>query len=321
MNKKLARRLAAALVVPLMLVAAACGSDDDSSAGVSKAPDAVDGGPVTIVGQDFAEADILVYLYKGLLDNAGFQATVTNLGGRDLYLKPLQEGEKFQISTDYLSSMTEALNRQANGEDAPLVASNDPVATLAELNKLVAPKLTALKPSEAQDANGYAITKKFSEENGNITTLSQLGALGKPLKLAAAPDCKTRPDCGKGLTQTYGLNITEYLKFEFGDPGVADALKKGEVQVGQFGTSDPTIETNDFVLLEDDKSLQNAENLVPIVNTAWLQEHPQAEAALDSLSAVLTTDDLRTMIGQVKIGREKAADVALAYLKAKDLLK
>ncbi|RZI79445.1 MAG: amino acid ABC transporter substrate-binding protein, partial [Microbacterium sp.] len=205
MNTKLVRRLALAMVAPLMMFAVACGSDDD---GVKKAEGVVDGGPVTIVGQDFPEADVLVYLYKGLLDNAGFQASVKNLGGRDLYLEPLTKGTDFQISTDYLSSMTEALNRAANGDDAPVVASNDPVATLAELNKLAAASgLTALKPSEAQDANGFAVKKDFAEAN-NITTLSQLGALGQDLKLAAAPDCKKRPDCGVGLTGTYGLKIT-----------------------------------------------------------------------------------------------------------------
>jgi len=319
MNKKLVRRLAVALVAPMMLFAVACGSDDDDK--TAAAPDAVDGGPVTIVGQDFPEADILVYLYKGLLDNAGFQASVKNLGGRDLYLDPLKAGTDFQISTDYLSSMTEALNRAANGDKAPIVASNDAAATLAELNKLAGPAgLTALEPSEAQDANGFAVKKDFAEQN-NLKTLSDLGALGQDIKLAAAPDCQKRPDCGVGLTETYGLKITQYLKTGFGGNDTKDALAKGEVNLGQFGTSDPVVDASDFVLLEDDKGLQNAENLVPIVNTAWLEKHPQAEAALNSLSAVLTTEDLATLIGQVAIGREKAPDVAQAYLEAKGLLK
>lgn len=319
MNTKLVRRFALALVAPLMMFAVACGSDDDKT--VDKAPGAINGGPVTIVGQDFPEADVLVYLYKGLLDNAGFQASVKNLGGRDLYLAPLKAGTDFQISTDYLSSMTEALNRAANGDDAAVVASHDPAATLVELNKLAASAgLTALEPSQAQDANGFAVKKAFADAN-NVKTLSDLGALGQDLKLAAAPDCKKRPDCGVGLTGTYGLKITEYLKTGFGGNDTKDALAKGEVQVGQFGTSDPVVEASGFVLLEDDKGLQNAENLVPIVNTAWLKDHPQAEAALNSLSAVLTTEDLATLIGQVAIGREKAQDVALAYLTEKGLLK
>ena len=315
MNSKLVRRLSLALVVPLALLAAGCGSSDDDKKGSSK-----DLGSVTIVGQKFPEADIMAELYKGLLDNAGFKASVKALGGRDLYLEPLEKGS-VQISTDYLSSMTEALNRQANGDDADLVASHDAAATLTALNKLAAPVgLTALKPAEAQDANGFAVTKKFADEN-NVKTLSDLAALGKNLKLGAAPDCDKRPDCKVGLESKYGLKISSVVPTGFGSDETKADLKSGATQLGQVGTSDATLEKDGLVLLEDDKGLQNAENLVPIVNSAWLKDHPEAEDALNALSDVLTTEDLAGLIGQVSIGREKAADVAQAYLEAKGLLK
>ena len=41
----------------------------------------------------------------------------------------------------------------------------------------------------------------------------------------------------------------------------------------------------------------------------------KAEDALDKLSAVLTTEDLTTMIAKVDLDRQKAADVAKAYLE------
>jgi osmoprotectant transport system substrate-binding protein len=319
MNSKLVRRIAIALVAPMLMFAAACGSDDDKDKG-SKADGAADGGKVTIVGQKFPEADIMAELYRGLLENAGFDASVKALGARDLYLGPLQKGD-VQVSTDYLSSMTEALNRQANGDDAPLVASHDKDATLDELNKLANAKgLTALEPAEAEDANAFAVTKAFAEEN-DLTTLSDLAALGKPLKLGAAPDCDKRPDCKVGLEKTYGLKISAVVPTGFGSDETKKDLKDGATQLGQVGTSDATVDKDGLVILEDDKGLQNAENLVPIVNTAWLDAHPQAADALNALSEVLTTDDLAEMIAAVSIGREKAADVAQAYLEEKGLLK
>jgi Substrate binding domain of ABC-type glycine betaine transport system len=74
------------------------------------------------------------------------------------------------------------------------------------------------------------------------------------------------------------------------------------------------------VILADDKQLQNAANLVPIVNSDWLKDNEDAAKALNELSAVLTTEDLTTMIGKVDIDRQKAADVAQAYLKDKGLI-
>ena len=105
-----------------------------------------------------------------------------------------------------------------------------------------------------------------------------------------------------------------------GDPGSGG----GEAEPTSSGsaglaTCDP-IAGDKLVVLEDDKGLQNAENLVPIANAAWLKDHQEAVAALNALSEVLTTPDLAAMIAQVSVGREKAADVADAYLKAKGLI-
>jgi osmoprotectant transport system substrate-binding protein len=313
MKSSLARRTLIALVAIPVVFTAACGSDNGGDSGASG------GGKVVIVGQKFTEADIMAELYKGLLDDAGFEASIKSLGGRDLYLDPLSKGD-VQVSTDYLSSMTEALNRKANGDDAAKVASPDPVATLAQLNKLTAKYgMTALTPAEAQDANAFAVTRKFAEDN-HLTTLSDLGALGKGIKLGAAEDCPQRPDCQKGLESTYGIKVTGFEPTGFGTAETKDDLVKGNTQLGLVGTTDATLDKLGLVILTDDKALQNAENLVPIVNTAWLGDHPEAKDALNKLAAVLTTEDLTGLIGRVDNDREKPADVAEAYLKDKGLI-
>ena len=315
MTNTLVRRLMIGVAaLPLVLGAAACGSDDGKDSNGSAS-----GGKVVIVGQKFTEADIMAELYKGLLDDAGFNASIKALGGRDLYLDPLSKGT-VQVSTDYLSSMTEALNRKANGDSAPKVASPDAAATLVELNKLTAKYgMTALTPAQAQDANAFAVTKKFATDN-SLTSLSDLGALGKGVKLGAAEDCPQRPDCQKGLEDTYGIKITGFEPTGFGTAETKDDLVKGNTQLGLVGTTDATLEKLGLVILTDDKHLQNAENLVPIVNTAWLDKHAAAKTALDKLAAVLTTDDLTSLIGKVDNDREKAADVAKQYLKDKGLI-
>ena len=92
----------------------------------------------------------------------------------------------------------------------------------------------------------------------------------------------------------------------------------GQAQLAQVATTDAQIGT-DLVLLDDDKHMLNAENLVPLVNTRWLKGHERARSALDRLAGVLTTDDLRTMTAHVNTGHESARTVARAYLRAKGL--
>jgi osmoprotectant transport system substrate-binding protein len=69
-----------------------------------------------------------------------------------------------------------------------------------------------------------------------------------------------------------------------------------------------------LVVLEDDKGLQNADNIVPAVNAAAAAANPALLQALNSVSAKLTEDDLIGMNKAVDIDRKSATDVAAAYV-------
>ena len=100
-----------ALVAALALLISGCGKDKFAENDAqSKAPM----GKVTIVGQQFTEAQVMTALYGLLLRDAGYQTTVKNFSTRDVYLPVLEKGQ-VQVSADYLSSFTEALNRKESG--------------------------------------------------------------------------------------------------------------------------------------------------------------------------------------------------------------
>ena len=315
------RRLATlAALVPLALVGA-CAGDDALTAdnGDSGDPGAGGGGKVVIGGQNYAEMQIMSEMYKALLEDAGYDVTLKLVESRDVYAPEMQKGN-VDISADYLSSMTEFLNKQENGPDAEIVASPDTEATVEELTALAEPTgIEPLEPAEAQNANAFAVTAEFAEQN-DLSTLSDLAALDQPITLAAAEDCSQRTDCEIGLEKTYGLDITKVEPLGFGTTGTKDALEKGEVDLGQVGTSDATLESLGLVLLEDDKNLQNAENLVPMANSEFLAENPDVAEILNEMSAGLSTDDLATMIGKVDLERELPEDVAGKYLEGKGLI-
>jgi osmoprotectant transport system substrate-binding protein len=313
----LARRVAAvAAVVPLLLTAAACGGGSDTfqsgGGGGGK-------GQVVIAGQDYTEMKIMSAMYAALLEKAGYSTTIKTVTTRDVYGPSLSSG-KVDVVADYASSMTEYLNLAINGPDAPPAASPDINKTMAALEKLGKQKgITPLKPAKAQDANAFAVTKKFSQAN-HVTTTSQLAARGKPIVLAAAPDCPQREDCKLGLEKVYGLKISKFEPLGFGTVQTKDALKSGEVNLGQVGTSDGSLKQNGLVVLQDDKHLQNAENLVPVVNTKFLDKHQDLRGILDKLSGVLTTEDLKTLNAKVDVQRQLPEDVAKQYLQQKGLL-
>ncbi len=310
MNQPPARRILVALMALPLLFTAACGGGSGGSG---------EAGHVVIVGQEFTEANIMTQLYKQLLEHAGFQTEVKNLGARDVYLHPLEK-DQVQVSADYLSSMTDALNKEVHGENAPSVASPDTQATLAKLKQLGQKVgITPLQPAKAEDANAYAVTKQFAAKN-HLVTLSDLGKLGQPISLAANSDCPERTDCKLGLEKVYGIKISKVEPLGFDSPETKSALAKGEVQLGQVATTDATLNGLGLVILTDDKNWQNAENLVPVVNSKWLKAHPKAADALNKLSGVLTTDDLKAMNAKVDAERMQESDVAEQYLKQKGLI-
>lgn len=308
------RTLLVAGLAASALLLAACGSSDSDSADDGAASK----GAVVVGSAGFTEIELMAEMYAALLNDAGYEASVTVLENRELYEPALEDGQ-LDVVPDYLATMTEFLNRKVNGPDAKPVASSDPEATAAALDALAGPLgLTPLEPAEAANQNAFFVTQDFADAK-SLKTLSDLGALGQPITLAATEECPERPFCGLGLTGTYGLTLTEVLPTGFGSAQTKDAVVKGTAQLGLSGTTDATLGPLGLVVLADDKGLQLADNLIPVVGEKYGDDDDLAEV-LNALSRVLTTDDLATLNDRVDAQREKAADVALDYLTSKGLL-
>lgn len=171
----------------------------------------------------------------------------------------------------------------------------------------------------AVDQNAFAVSKEFAQKN-NLKTLSDLGKSGLKVKIAAGDECAVRPFCAPGLKKTYGIDVSGIDPKGVGTPQGKQAVKDGVDQLALTTTTDATLDSFGLVLLEDDKKLQNADNVLPVVN-AKDAGSPEIAAALDKLTKVLTTADLVELNKQVDAQREKPADAAKAYLKAKGLTK
>jgi len=316
---RLLRMLSIAAAGGLLALTSACGGDsleDDGSGGDDGGGDK---GSAVVGGQDFTESQVLAAIYQKLLEREGYDVETKLVTTRDVYVPELASGD-VDIVPDYLAGLTDFLNTEANGPDADLVSSNDPEETLAALEPLAEAKgIAILPPSEATDQNAFFVTTEFAEAN-DLETLSDLAALGQPLKLGGPEDCAGRADCQAGLESVYGLEITELVPLGFGSPQVKDAVLKGEVQLGETGTTDGTLGELGLTLLEDDKGIQPAQNLTPAVNAEFLADNPDLEDVFNQLSEALTTEDLAEMNAKVDLERQKPEDVALQFLEDKGLL-
>ena len=86
--------------------------------------------------------------------------------------------------------------------------------------------------------------------------------------------------------------------------------------VGSVVTTDPAITQKHLFELVDDRHLQPAENITPLVRTEIVDRWgPGVTTVLDDVSRRLTTGTLREMNGAVASGMEPAA-VAASWLAA-----
>ncbi|CCG01541.1 glycine betaine ABC transporter substrate-binding protein [Blastococcus saxobsidens] len=192
-------------------------------------------GTVVVGGANFTESTILATIYADVLDAAGFDASVQEVGNRELYLPALQSGE-IQVFPEYLSTATEFLE----GDDANQVASGDVDATVEALTPLAEEAgLVFGQPSEAADQNAFAVTQAFADELG-VSTLSELAeACGDgSLVLGGPGECPERPFCQPGLEETYGLEFDSFRELDAGGPLTKAALEQGEISLGLVFSSD-----------------------------------------------------------------------------------
>lgn len=318
-----ARLLAALLGLVLALTAAGCGggsSPGSPSPGASGAgPGSEDGTTpkVTVGAFNFNESAILANLYAGALRKAGYEADVRTLGANREVVEPALERGDVGVVPEYVGTLTEFLNKKINGPEARPLASPDPAKTaqalkgLAEMRGLA---IGALAPAANQ--NAFAVTREFASRH-SLAKLSDLAGYRGRLVLGGPPECPQRPFCQPGLQRTYGIRFTGFRSLDAGGPLTIQALRQGTIDLGLVFSTNGALAANNLVVLDDDKRLQTADNVVPAV-TAKLAK-PQLLAALDRVSAVLTTADLLAMNRQADLERKNPQEIARAYLAQKGL--
>lgn len=297
-------RVLLALAIPLALLAGACSSDSDSSEGAASGDSSL---PELKIGiQDFPESQILAQVYGQALEEQGFKVSYKELGGyRDLVFSSFESGD-INFTLEYASATLEFLNENAGTASADIDAVTPLLQTALE-----AKGLTAFEPSKAVDSNAFVVTKETAESK-NLTSLSDLTP---DLKLGGFADCATNAYCIPGLKTTYGVDLTS--NFVSGDGGelTKAALSGGEIDVAVLTTTDPSIKENGWVILEDDKGLINADNIVPVATEDLAKAGgSKLSDTVNKVSSTLDTAGLTELNRAFVVDKEDADDVASDWL-------
>ena len=292
-----------AIALAMAMVAGACGSGGGSKSSTSK--------PITIASFNFGESEILAHMYGDVLAKDGFTVSYKDkLGNRELVFPALKDGT-VDLVPEYIGTLLTFINKDAG-------ASGDASATYDKLKtELKKDNLTAGQFSPAADQNAFAVTKATADKD-NLKKTSDLSSYASQMTLGGPAECPTRPFCQPGLEQTYGLKFKSFKSLDAGGPLTKAALDNGTIDVGLLFSSDGSIPAKGYVVLEDDKHLQTADNVVPVIRTD--KSSDKAIKALDKVSAALTSDKLAELNKKVDIDKADPADVANTFLKDEKLI-
>jgi osmoprotectant transport system substrate-binding protein len=297
-----------AILLTLALFAVACGGsgeDGDDSGGNG----GEDKGSITVGSDSFPEAQIVGEMYAQVLENDGWTVErQLDIESREVRLPAMESGD-VNVAPEYVASLLSVLDPEAD-------LSGDVTATAELLADPLAEKdLEVLEPSAAVDTNAFVVTQEIADEHG-LAAVSDLEGVAGDMVLGAPAECPDRPFCIPGLKDTYNVEFKDFRALEYGAATV-QALSSGAVDVALLFSTDPLIEQESLVLLEDDKGLQSADNIVPLVTSDVAAD---VADALDAVSAALTTENITALNKRVAIDAEDPADVAREFLEENGLI-
>jgi osmoprotectant transport system substrate-binding protein len=297
--------------VAALLVVSACSGSGTQPAGSAGTGAAGRADGVVVASFDFAESRLVAEIYAQALEDEGVAVDRQfGLGPRELVVPALRQGF-VDVVPEYAGSALDAVAPDSE------VDRRDAAAVVGALSTTVGEwGLDVLVPSGASNVNVVAVTAE-SAEDGGVDAISDLVPDAASLVLGGPPECPARPRCLLGLEEVYGLRFASFVPLA-SEELVRRALVDGVIDVGVLFSTDAALAGDALVVLRDDRELQPADNIVPMVRTGVLDE--QAIAALDEVSALLTTSNLRFLNWRVANSGHGDVAEARAWLLRQQLI-
>jgi osmoprotectant transport system substrate-binding protein len=285
MRTSLIARTSAALAGLALALTACGGGGDPLSSGSGQTSGAAAPNDTVVVGSaNFVESQILAEIYAQALSAKGVTVEKRlNIGSREAYIPALQDGS-IDLIPEYSGVLLQYFDKAAD-ETAP-----DAVYTA--LQEALPDNLVVLDKSAAEDKDAIVVTRETATQL-NAKSIADLAPQCGNLVFGGPPEFQTRPDGIPGIQKTYNCSFKEFRSLDAGGPLTVAALKNGDVQAADLFTTDASIETNDFVVLDDPSNNFAAQNVLPLINKAKASD--TVKSTLNEIATKLTTENLTAL--------------------------
>ena len=274
---------------------------------------------LVVGGKDYTEQLLLPELAGILLEQAGFDITLKTGVGTVIARKSLENAQT-DLYYEYTGTAYTLFYKQKDN-----AIMTDPVKIYNWVKDADAKEgLVWIDPVKFNNTYTLMMRKTEAEKLG-IKSISDLGVYvsKNPDQLIFALDSEfwERPDGFKGVMKTYNFKLPAKQVKKMTVGLTYQALKKGLVNSAMGFATDGRIAAFGFVNLVDDKFFFPVYNPVPVVRKEILDKYPEINSILKPIADNLTTEEMQQLNKAVDVDHRPVHDVAMDWLKSKNLIK
>lgn len=306
-TKLLRAALVAALVLALAISASACGNVGGGGG---------DGPTITVGSKNFTEQYVLGELYAQALEANGFTVErQLNLGSEQIADQALQDGQ-IDFYPEYTgTALVSLLGYEGENQATPEETYEEARTRYAERD----PAATMLIPADFNNNYGIFVRRETADELG-LANLEDLSRASDGLTFATFSEFQDRED-------GYPNMIENYPDFDFEDTVTVNDLglryqgvENGEADVGVGFLTDGQLTSESLAVMQDELSIWPFYYPAPVVRDEVLEENPEMESTLNSISETLNVDNIRELNGRVDLQGEDPEEVARDFLEQQGLI-
>ena len=267
---------------------------------------------LTIGSKNFPEQEILGEIYAQALSAAGYKVkSDLSLGSETVALKAVESGAISGYPEYASTALTSFFGLEP--EEVPSDATEAWEKANAEFEKN---GLEAFEPTPFASANAVGTLKSTAEKYG-LKNVSDLEGVSEKLTLYGSPECRERIDCLAGLEKLYGLKFKQFKPVDISLR--YKVLENHQADLSILFTTDPQLsaEKNKFVILEDDKHVFPAGNVIFVTKKSTAEKAgPDYEGTILNVQKGLTLPVVQELDARVELEKQTPKEAAAAYLEA-----
>ncbi|MCC7666566.1 ABC transporter permease/substrate-binding protein [Liquorilactobacillus satsumensis] len=273
---------------------------------------------VTIAGKLGSEPDILINMYKELIeqDNPKIQVQLKSNFGKTTFLFNALKAKDIDIYPEFTGTVLETLvkvpKKQQNEKRTPQQTYSTAKRLLLQQDQLA-----YLKPMQYENTYALAVPETLAKEN-QLTKISDLTKIQAKINAGFTLEFLDRPDGYRGIKKAYDLSF----KTRSFEPSLRyAAIHDGRVNLVDAFSTDSELVQYHLKVLQDDKHLFPSYRGAPLMTQKFAKEHPGIVKSLNKLAGKISATQMQKMNYAVNVEKKDPATVAHAYLVKHNLLK